>query len=155
MVENTQKIKQNRMVHFLITLLPSVLSVKMLYTSGSRDSNKSTECLEIPYSESMITLACKNRLPSMLREWYIQSLFKTLSDGTYFTFSMSWKIYFFRFTTKQNNIRKRAEKKRGKKKSLIPVKRNHMFTRLEDCASCTVIVREGRCLRKKMDLIFI
>jgi len=68
MVENTQKIKQNRMVHFLITLLPSVLSVKMLYTSGSRDSNKSTECLEIPYSESMITLAYKNRLPSMLRE---------------------------------------------------------------------------------------
>lgn len=72
MVENTQKIKQNRMVHFLITLLPSVLSVKMLNarrcTSGSRDSNKSTECLEIPYSESMITLACKNRLPSMLRE---------------------------------------------------------------------------------------
>lgn len=58
------------------------------------------------------------------------------------------KTTFFRFTIKQNGIKKAVEK-RGRKKSLIPVQRDVMFTRLEDCASCAVIIREGRSLRKK------
>lgn len=58
MVENTQKAKQNKtkQAHLLITLLPSVLNVKMCYTFGSRDSHKDVEFPELLYSESMITL---------------------------------------------------------------------------------------------------
>lgn len=58
------------------------------------------------------------------------------------------KTTFFRFTINQNGIKK-AVKKRGRKKSFIPVQRDFMFTRLEDCASLDVIIREGKSLRKK------
>lgn len=65
------------------------------------------------------------------------------------------KTTFFRFRVKQKGIKKAVEK-RGRKKSLISVQRDLMFTRLEDCASLAVIIREGRSfLEEEMNLISI
>lgn len=47
-------------------------------------------------------------------------------------------------------IEGRLQKRGVGKKSLIPVRRSHMFTRVEGCASHAVIIREGRSLRRKL-----
>lgn len=59
------------------------------------------------------------------------------------------------FTIKQNGIKKVVEKT-GRKKSLIPIQRDLVFTGLEDCTSLAVTIGEGRSfLEEEWDLIFI
>lgn len=71
------------------------------------------------------------------------------------TQSFTKKTTFFMFTIKQNGIKKVVEKT-GRKKSLIPIQRDLVFTGLEDCTSLAVTIGEGRSfLEEEWDLIFI